>query len=139
MIRLLNHRKVITFQLQGACKTPGGIYTSYKGVYEFFDCMPVWFADIGKDCQILKEGADIGDIGIMNDAFELEEIPNYWQDYEHLPQFQLLRKKAEEIDAEITASFVHENSLIAWFRPAVDGTGGQQIVIGRGETGKFYS
>lgn len=139
MIRLLNHRKVITFQLQGAQKTPGGLYTSYKGIYEYFDCMPVWFADIGKDCLILKEGADIGDIGIMNDAFELEEIPNYWQDYSHLPQFKLLKEKAEELDADITASIVHEDSLIAWIKQDNGGGSSKQIVIGRGETGCFSS
>lgn len=136
-LRLLNHQKIVTFQMQGATKTPSGIFTPYSGVYEYFDCCPVWFADIGRECRILEEGAKIGDVGVIHDAFDLEVIPGYWDEHKHMPEFDLLRQKAEEFDADITTSIIHENSLIAWFKP--DPSGGTRFTIGRGETGEFQA
>ena len=134
-IRLLNTRKILTFQLRGASKTPSGLFTAFEGAYEYFDCCPVWFVDIGHDCQVFAEGAQMGDIGLLHDAFDLEEIQDYWQGYSNLPQFKVLKDKAEEIDAEITTSIIHENSLIGWFKP--NPSGDTRLKIGRGETGEF--
>lgn len=134
-IRLLNTKKIMTFQMQGALKTPSGLFTAHSGAYEYFDCCPVWFVDIGHDCQVFAEGAAMGDVGILHDAFDLEVIPGYWDAYKDLPQFKLLKEKAEEFDADVTASIIHENSLIGWFKP--DPSGDTVFTLGRGETGEF--
>ena len=138
MIRLLNKRKLLTFQVQGCLKTKGGIYTTFGGVYDYFDCEPVWLASIGEETQLYKEGAMVGDIGIILDTFEHEEIRGQWDECKHMPEFESLRKKAEEFNGKITASIIHENSLIAWFSPSTVESG-QCIEIGRGSTGKFYA
>lgn len=138
MIRLLNQKKILTFQIQGQRKTPGGIITSYGGVYDYFDCEPVWFAKIGTECQLLKEGVKIGDMGIILDAFEHEIIPGQWEECQDMPEFAYLKQRALEVEGEITASVIHENSLIAWFTPTNDRESGQRLTIGRGQAGEFF-
>lgn len=113
MFKVLNDR-ILTFQIKGARKTKGDIYVTdkFRRHRDFSDVTPVWIAQVGKYSEMYGE-IEPGQVGLILDHFELEEISNVWDDYKDDPRFALLKKRAEEVDGEVFSSTMTAASLVA--------------------------
>lgn len=128
--------KCFVFQIKGAQKSQGGIYTARKGYTEYLDICPVWIAQIGSECPMADE-LDTGDVVLIRDHFELEEIPGLWEHYRDDPRFKLLKDRTEEVDGYVSTSLIETSGFLAKVDLQDRGAMGTKVTFGSGEIGDF--
>ena len=137
MFKVLNDR-VLTFQIKGAKRTKGNLYVSdkSKGFRDYLDIAPVWIAQIGPYCD-LQDEVEPGQVALIQDHFELEEIPGVWHEYENDPRFSLLKKRAKEVDGDIVTSIMSESAFIAFIDLCEPEDAEHTISFGDGQLREF--
>lgn len=135
MFKVAAHRN-LTFQIKGAEKTAGGLYTPTKGYMDYLDCAPVWIAQIGSE-SMYKDEIKPGDVALVLDHMELEEIPDLWDHYKDDPRFKLLADRVKEVDGYVSTSVMHDSAFIALVDICEPSESSDTIRFGSGSTGLF--
>ena len=135
MFKVLNDR-ILTFEIKGASISKGGIYLTSRrsGHRDYFDCAPVWIAQIGPKSELDVEP---GQTGLILDHFELEAIPGVWDEYKDDPRFALLKNRCEEVDGYVETSIMSATAIIMLLDLCEPSEAEHTISFGDGELRPF--
>jgi hypothetical protein len=108
---------VLAFAVRGKRKV-GRFFSPTKGSYaDYHETLRLLIGEMGEGCKIQKDGVAAGSVALVNDVYELDDLPGYvWEEYRRLlpkDSVEAIEKEAEETGGFVTANVTHEDSIFA--------------------------